>query len=299
MKIAIAGGSGFIGKAMCSAFIAQQYEVYILTRQPEQLHKEAGATYVRWLHEGDHPENELEGVDAIINLAGLSLSSGRWTAARKARILESRSTTTQEIIRIINAMKQKPAVLLNASAVGYYGISRDHQFTEQDIVPPSDFLATVVNSWEQEALKSGIRTVLMRLGVVLGAGEGAFAKMLLPYKLYVGGRLGSGDQPLPWIHIDDVVQAAQYCMETPEIEGAVNFVAPQLVTMEQFGRVVAKQLNRPHYFPVPSMLLRLMLGEMSMLLLEGQQVVPQKLQDHRYTFRYPELTDAIKSIIAR
>lgn len=299
MKIAIAGGNGFIGKAMCKSFLEQQHEVYILSRQPEETTRMPGITYVRWMHEGDRPEEHLDGVDAIVNLAGQSLSSGRWTAKRKTTLLDSRRSTTQEIVRIIRAMKRKPSVLINASAVGYYGVSRDRRFTEQDSIEPCDFLSRIVNEWEQEAVKSGIRTVLMRLGVVLGASEGAFPKMLLPYKLFVGGRLGSGKQPLSWIHVDDVAGAALFCINHSAMQGAVNFTAPEPVTMEQFGHIVAKQLHRPHYFPVPSTLLKLMLGEMSMLLLEGQYVIPEKLLNEQYSFQYAELTPAIQSLLSK
>lgn len=297
MRIAIAGGNGFIGKAMCNSFLEQQHEVYILSRQPEKIARIPGVTYIRWMHEGDQPEEQLEGIDAIINLAGQSLSSGRWTAKRKQTLLESRRSTTQEIVRIIHAMKRPPSVLINASAIGYYGISRDRQFTEQDSVEPSDFLSHIVNEWEQEAVKSGIRTVLMRLGVVLGASEGAFPKMILPYKLFVGGRLGSGQQPLSWIHVDDVVGATLFCIDNSAMHGAVNFTAPQPVTMQQFGQTLAEQLHRPHYFPVPSTLMKLMLGEMSMLLLEGQRVIPEKLLHERYSFQYAELSQAIQSLV--
>lgn len=297
MKIAIAGGNGFIGKAMCQLFLEQRCQVYILTRQPERHLPQPGVTYVSWMHEGDQPEQELEGVDAIINLAGLSLNSGRWTAARKAALLESRLATTKEIIRMIKALKQPPSVLLNASAVGYYGISRDRTFTEQDVVEPTDFLSLVVHQWEQEALKSGIRTVLMRLGVVLGADEGAFPKMMLPYKLFVGGKLGSGEQPLSWIHVEDAARAAYHCMMTPSIQGAVNFTAPEPVTMGQFGQAIAAQMHRPHYFPVPGAVLKLALGEMSLLLLEGQRVMPEKLLANDYSFQYPTVAEAIKQLL--
>jgi len=297
MKIAIAGGNGFIGKAMCKSFLEQQHEVYILSRQPQEIATMPGVTYIRWMHEEDRPEKHLEGIDAIINLAGQSLSSGRWTTKRKTTLLESRLSTTKEIVRIIHTMEWKPSVLINASAIGYYGVSRDRQFTEQDSVELSDFLSHIVNEWEQEAAKSGIRTVLMRLGVVLGASEGAFPKMILPYKLFIGGTLGSGKQPLSWIHIDDVVGAALYCINHSAMQGAVNFTAPKPVTMEQFGHLLAEQLHRPHYFPVPSALLQLMLGEMSMLLLEGQHVMPEKLLKEQYSFRYAELSKAIQSLI--
>jgi len=297
MKIAIAGGNGFIGSALITYFREQQHQLYILTRQPENLTARDGVTYVSWMGKKDTPEQLIEGIDVFINLAGVSLNSGRWTASRKQAIQSSRDTTTKEVVRIIKTLNKKPEILLQASAVGYYGTSNTKVFTEQDIVPATDFLSTTVHYWEQEALQSGIRTVLMRFGVVLGVDGGALTMMQLPYRLLVGGKIGSGQQPLPWIHIEDVARAIDHCIRTESMEGAINFTSPEIVTMEQFGVTLAKAMHRPHWLPLPSFIMRLILGEMSMLLLEGQRVYPERLLKHGFSFSYPSLNAALTKLV--
>lgn len=296
MKIAIAGGSGFVGRALRDELLKQRHEVFILTRDASSMPSLDNTYYVNWLGDGDQPERQLEGVDAFINLAGESLSSGRWTTARKSRILESRLSAAAEIKRIIRALNQKPNVLLNASAIGYYGTSLRQTFTEQNQVQPSDFLSHVVNQWEEEAEGAGVRTVYLRFGVVLGKEEGALPRMALPYRLGVGGTLGSGRQIVSWIHIDDVVGAALFCLSNPALDGAVNVTAPSPVTMKTFGQTIGRVLRKPHYMPAPSFALKLLLGEMSVMVLEGQAVIPQKLTQQGFTFRYPALEPALTHI---
>jgi len=297
MKIAIAGGNGFVGKALRTHLLDQQHEVFILSRNAQPSTPMEGVIYVSWLNNGDQPELQLEGINAIINLAGESLNSGRWSAARKRSILDSRLSATKEIKRIIAALQHKPSVLLNASAVGYYGTSLEETFTEQHRMQPSDFLSDTVYQWEQEALNSGIRTVLMRFGVILGEHEGALPRMVLPYKLYGGGTIGSGQQMLSWIHIDDVVRAALYCITTPSLTGPVNFTAPNPVNMKAFGQMIGNVLHRPHWMPVPAFMLKLLLGEMSVLILEGQTVLPRQLLEHGFIFSYPTLDNALQEIL--
>lgn len=298
MKIAIAGGNGFVGKALTEFLLMSQHQVFILTRNTKSYPPIHNVTYISWLHDGHRPEEQLEGIDTIINLAGTSLNSGRWTASRKKEIIESRLTATQEIKRIITALKQKPSVLLNASAVGYYGTSSDKVFTEQDQRQPSDFLSQTVQLWEAEAAEAEIRTIYMRFGVILGKDEGALPRMVFPYKLYGGGTVGSGQQILSWIHIQDVVQAVLHCIATPSLSGAVNFTAPTPANMRMFGQTIAKVLNRPHWMPVPAFALKLLLGEMSVLVLEGQAVLPKQLMSHGFSFSYPNLEDALSDLLS-
>jgi len=298
MKIAIAGGSGFVGKALTTELLLQKHEVYILSRRALQEQKVDGLTYVNWLGANDRPELQLEGVEVFINLAGESLSSGRWTSARKKQIVDSRLTAAREIKRIIAALDTKPSVLLNASAIGYYGTSSEEIYTESAIKRPSDFLSDTVDRWEKEASDAGVRTVFMRFGVILGDKEGALPRMLLPYKLFGGGTVGSGRQVLSWIHIQDVVRAAIYCIEHHALSGAVNFTAPNPVNMNAFGSTIGKMLKRPHWLPVPAFMLKLLLGEMSVLVLEGQTVLPERLIQHGYSFAYPELEDSLRSLLA-
>lgn len=299
MRIAIAGGSGFIGKALTEKLLAEKHEVYILTRE---LRNSESVKYVRWLHPNDQPELELEHTDIFINLAGESLNNGRWTTERKKKILHSRLVATQEINRIISKMTHKPKALLNASAIGYYGTSLSQVFTEENHVQPSDYLSQIVHLWEKEASQSislGVRTVFMRFGVVLGENTGALPRMVIPYRLFVGGTIGSGKQWLSWIHLQDVVDAIIHCSQNENIHGAVNFTAPHPETMKNFGLVLAKVLGKPHYFPTPAPLLQLLLGEMSVLVLEGQKVLPQQLIQHDFAFSYPTLNKALDDLLIK
>lgn len=299
MKIAIAGGSGFVGKEITSHLLQKGHEVCILTRETGTKQKSPGVTYVQWLNDGNTPETELDGIDCFINLAGESLNSGRWTKKRKEQIKESRITAAHEMVRILKKLKRKPKVVLNASAIGYYGTSLTDSFDESDRIDPSDFLSETVTIWEAAAAESeteGIRTVYMRFGVILGKEEGALPRMALPYKLFAGGTIGSGEQWLSWIHIEDVARAAIFCMEQEDIKGPVNFTAPSPATMSRMGKAIGKALRRPHWMPVPSFMLKAALGEMSILILQGQKVFPSKLLKAGYQFAYPGLDQALDNI---
>lgn len=299
MKIAIAGGSGFVGKEITSHLLQKGHEVCILTRETGTKQKSPGVTYVQWLNDGNTPETELDGIDCFINLAGESLNSGRWTKKRKEQIKESRITAAHEMVRILKKLKRKPKVVLNASAIGYYGTSLTDSFDESDRIDPSDFLSETVTIWEAAAAESemeGIRTVYMRFGVILGKEEGALPRMALPYKLFAGGTIGSGEQWLSWIHIEDVARAAIFCMEQEDMKGPVNFTAPSPATMSRMGKAIGKALRRPHWMPVPSFMLKAALGEMSILILQGQKVFPSKLLKAGYQFAYPGLDQALDNI---
>lgn len=299
MKIAIAGGSGFVGKEITSHLLQKGHEVCILTRETGTKQKSPGVTYVQWLNDGNTPETELDGIDCFINLAGESLNSGRWTKKRKEQIKESRITAAHEMVRILKKLKRKPQVVLNASAIGYYGTSLTDSFDESDRIDPSDFLSETVTIWEAAAAESeteGIRTVYMRFGVILGKEEGALPRMALPYKLFAGGTIGSGEQWLSWIHIEDVARAAIFCMEQEDMKGPVNFTAPSPATMSRMGKAIGKALRRPHWMPVPSFMLKAALGEMSILILQGQKVFPSKLLKAGYQFAYPGLDQALDNI---
>jgi uncharacterized protein (TIGR01777 family) len=298
MKIAIAGGTGFIGKALTSFLLENGHEVTILSRKNESRHASTNPRFVRWLKDGAHPERHLAGVEAFVNLAGATINS-RWTQNNKAEIVSSRISAVNEISRIIQNLHKKPCVFVNASAVGYYGTSEDKTFTEQSHSEGEDFLAETVKRWESDAMQmeeAGVRTVLCRFGVILDKNQGALSKMVLPYRLLAGGTIGSGKQWLSWIHIDDVVRGILFAIERDSLSGPVNFTAPEPVRMQEFGRQLAHALNRPHWLKAPSLALRLLLGEMSMLVLEGQRVLPEKLLKHEYAFSYPILKDALADI---
>jgi uncharacterized protein (TIGR01777 family) len=302
MKIAIAGGTGFIGSKLTSFLVSQGHTIFILTRDATNKPAKPNVTYIEWLHNTANPEEKLEGIDAIVNLAGESIGSGRWTPQRKKHILQSRIQSTQAVIQLLKGLTTKPKVLVNASAVGFYGNSKTETFTEDSKPIEECFLSDVVQKWEQEAQAAamlGVRVVFCRLGVVLDSQEGALARMLLPYRLFAGGPLGSGDQWLSWIHVDDAVQMFAFSIENEKITGPLNVTAPFPYTMSDFGKMVAQVLNRPYWFPAPSIALKLLLGEMSTLVLDGQKVLPQKAIKHNYSFLYetlePALTHLLKS----
>lgn len=299
MKIAISGGTGFVGKPLTKELLKLGHDVYVLTRKLPQEKSEGKLTYVEWLSPAAEPAAHLEGIDFFINLAGESISSGRWTKKRKERILGSRMTTTDEVLKIMGNLKKKPKALINASAIGFYGTSTDRTFTEEDKAPGNDFLAQTTVSWEKRALQAedlGVRTALMRFGIILGSDGGALPQMVLPYKLFAGGTIGSGLQWLSWIHIEDVVTAIIFTLENEKIHGPVNFTAPQPVTMKEFGKTIGKVQHRPHWLPVPSFMMRLAMGEMSMLVVEGQRVLPEKLLKAGFHFSYEKIDDALENI---
>lgn len=299
MKIAIAGGSGFVGAALINELLKENHELFILTRHPEKYDKQEHIHYVGWLSEGASPERQLEDLDVFINLAGESLNSGRWTQERKRSIVESRIKASKEMHRILSVLPNKLSCLINASAVGYYGISDHETFTEASDSIGDDFLALTVKLWEKEAEKSkpySERIVLTRFGVILGEKEGALPMMALPYKLFGGGKMGKGSQWLSWIHIQDVARAISFCINEQVMQGPVNFTAPNPVQMETFGKTIGDVLHRPHWFPVPSFLLKSVLGEMSILVLEGQKVLPTKLIQEEFTFSFPTLKGALEEI---
>lgn len=300
MKVVIAGGSGFVGKALTEELLKLNYQVVILTRDISDKNDSPNLSYIQWLNKNDTPEINLEKTDVFINLAGEPLNTGRWTEDKKNKIMKSRLQTTKELQRIISNLKTKPLVFLNASAIGLYGTSETEIFTENNQVAPTDFLSKTVSFWESEALfmeKLGIRTVLMRFGIILDKNDGALPKMLLPYKLFVGGTIGNGRQWLSWIHIKDVVAAAIFCMNDETIKGAVNFTSPNPEKNATFSKTISQIINRPHWIQVPSIVLKIVLGEMSILVLKGQNVLPQKLLKHGYTFSYSSLKNALQNIL--
>ncbi|WP_279401796.1 TIGR01777 family oxidoreductase [Piscibacillus salipiscarius] len=278
MRFLIAGGTGFIGSRLTDYFQKQGHEIFILTRNPQKHPYKERVSYIEWLDPHSQPETELENIDVCINLAGTSLNSGRWTDQRKQQILESRMITTREFIRIMNALTEKPNVFINASAIGYYGTSKETTFTEETMVSGHDFLAEVCSVWEQEAREAediGVRTVFTRFGIILDQNEGALPQMVMPYKLMIGGPLGDGQQWMSWIHIDDVIQAIDHIINHDELSGPVNLTAPTPQRNQDFGKTLSEVLGKPHWLPAPSIALRTILGEMSILVLKGQYVYPE------------------------
>jgi uncharacterized protein len=299
MKIAITGGTGFVGSALTDFFLGHNHEVFILTRKAISSSVE-GLHYVQWLTDNSDPEKALSGIDVMINLAGESLNSGRWTEARKEQIFNSRIHSTREVVRILKALDQKPSVFINASAIGFYGTSLRTTFTETDFQHGNDFLAETVWAWEEEAKLAeqyGIRTVLTRFGIILSQGEGALSKIVQPYRFFMGGTVGSGKQWLSWVHIKDVIGLINFAIENNNIIGPLNVTSSYPVTMKEFGQSISKTLGKPHWLPAPSFALKLLLGEMSILVLEGQRVLPIKASKNGYKFSFNSLDEALADVL--
>jgi len=305
VRVVLAGATGFIGRSLISSLIENQYEVDLLTRSPEKVSRLWGSAVraVSWdgRTAGDWQQC-LEGADGVMNLCGEPIAEKKWTPEQKSKILSSRIDSTRAIVLAIHNARVKPAVLVNASAVGYYGWdTEDREVTEEE---PSGtgFLAETCAAWESEAFraaKPGVRVCLARIGIVLEKDGGALQKMLPPFRFFIGGPLGSGKQWFPWIHREDVVGMLLMALKDSRVEGPFNVCAPRAVTLGNFAAVLGKVLKRPSFFSVPGFVLKLMLGEMADLLLKGQKAVPRKMTSWGYSFRYPELESALGNILAK
>jgi uncharacterized protein (TIGR01777 family) len=275
----------------------------VLSRNPARAKTAIGplaSQIVEWDPlRGPPPPQAFEGVDVVLHLAGESVAEGRWTTAQKARIRDSRVIGTRNLVQGIAQAAVKPKTLVSASAVGYYGDRGDEELTET--APPAhDFLADVCVEWEREALvaqQHGVRVVVARTGIVLGAGGGALAKMLTPFKLGGGGPLGNGRQWMPWIHVADLARMYLHAAETTSIQGAMNAVAPQPVRNSEFTKALARQLHRPAFMPAPYFGLRLLFGEFAKVLFASQRVIPRVAVDTGFVFQYPEIAAALREIL--
>jgi uncharacterized protein len=292
MRILVSGGTGFIGQALCPQLAQDGHDVVVWSRQlgPEVAQ---GVTAIQRLDEFTGPNP-----DAVINLAGALIADGRWTEARKRLLVDSRVDTTGKLVDWMRAMESPPKALISASAVGYYGEQGDRVITE-GTPPTAGFTHDLCVQWENEALKAeslGVRVCLVRTGVVLDRAGGALAKMLLPFKMGAGGRLGSGRHYFPWIHRADIVAIYQWLVANEQASGPYNASAPNPVTNAEFTRALGSALKRPTLFPMPEPVLRLLFGEMSELLLVSNRMVPTRLLDESFEFRYPELKQALHAI---
>jgi uncharacterized protein (TIGR01777 family) len=293
MKIAIFGGSGFIGTHLIHYLVKQRHEVLLVSRSVRSA--PAGVTCLTWA-QLDHNLQGLEQLDAWINLAGETINQ-RWNTAAKERIKHSRLSTVQYLAKLLDKLQNKPKVIVNSSAIGIYGTSDTEIFTENSIIRPTDFLSGVVDQWEKatDQLKD-TRVVKVRTGLVLGMNGGALPSMVMPYRFGVGGRVGTGRQWVSWIHIEDLVRIFEFCVTNDQMVGVVNATSPVPMRMDSFGKTIGRVWRRPHLFPVPAFVLKLLFGEMSILILEGQRVVPELLLAHSFSFRYMQLEDALKQL---
>ncbi len=296
MNVVIAGGSGFLGQALRSALLADGHAVTNLTRSARATASED----VTWTPDGtsDGWARVVEGVDAVVNLAGTGIADRRWSDARKNAILTSRLRATRSIVSAIARASSPPRVLVNASAIGYYG-PRDDQIVTEATPPGRDFLADVCVQWEREAEQASTyaRVALVRSGLVLHPEGGALARMLLPFKLGGGGPIGTGNQYMPWIHRDDWVDMVRWLISEPEPRGAFNASAPEPVTNAEFAQTLGRVLHRPAVVRVPAFGLKLLLGEMADLLLTGQRAIPARALEMGFKFRFATLKDALDDLL--
>ena len=247
---------------------------------------------------------EIENTDVVIHLAGENLSGGgllpvRWTKERKNRLVQSRVNTGKILAKVIEMAERRPAIFVQASGIGFYGTDRRYKFTEES-VPGSDYLANLSILWEASSEtieKFGVRRVIIRSGVVLSAQGGALRPLLFPYKLFIGGPIGDGNQVLSWIHIDDEVNAIRFLISNHQATGVFNLTSPNPVTNNEFGKTISKVLKKPHYLPIPGFFMHLALGEVADMVLEGQTVYPRKLLESGFEYKYPTLEEALKYLL--
>lgn len=304
MRVAITGGTGFIGAALCRALRADGHTVRVLSRHPASAQRQLGPDIeaANWSADrAETPPEALQGVDAIVNLAGESIAGHRWSDEQKTRIRSSRVDGTSALVQAMEQVADPPRILLSASATGYYG-PLGAEPVDESAPAGEDFLSQVCQEWERAALRaeaSGTRVALIRTGVVLGPDGGALAKLLPPFRMFLGGPLGSGRQGFPWVHRDDVVGIYRWALATEQVVGALNATGPEMLDNRQFSEVLGRILSRPSWLPVPDFALKLLLGEMAeALLLQGQKVAPARTQALGYVFRYQTAEAALRQMLA-
>lgn len=296
MNILITGGTGLIGKRLCTALLQQGHNLTVLSRNPDSVKTKCGSEVKAIASLNDYQPDTV--YHAIINLAGEPIVDKRWTNTQKQRLINSRVTLTEQLIQRITDAKHKPQVLISGSAVGFYGNGGD-TILQEDAPPAQDFGATLCNHWEQTANKAtelGIRVCLLRTGLVLDPTGGLLKKMQLPFKLGLGATLASGTQWMSWIHHQDYIQIILILLENKNASGAYNMTAPEPVTNKQFTKTLAKHLHRPALLNSPAWLLKLILGEQAQLLIGGQRALPTKIQTLGYNFHYTTLEQALNHI---
>lgn len=304
MNIVIAGATGLIGKALTKNLLDSGHSVVVLTRNPQRA-----VTSSHSLLQVAHWDGRAAGSwhrhivdsDAVVNLAGESLGTVRWTKSRKEALTSSRVNPTRAIVDALKAANPKTRVLVNASAVGYYGSVEEGEVTE-DHPAGDDFTSALCVEWERAAMAAeafGVRVVLLRSGIVLDPRGGALQRMIMPFRFFAGGPLGSGSQWLPWIHREDEIRAISFLLENKQVSGPVNLAAPESATMREFSATLGEVLRRPSAMRVPAFVLRTLLGEMADIVLTGQRVIPQKLVQGGFKFRFPALKVALEDLMVK
>lgn len=296
MKILLTGGTGFIGKPLREQLIAHEHELVVLTRATKRKGFDR-LKYITWDWREPPDLTELiSKTDIVINLAGEPIAKERWTKEQKERLLKSRIIPTKVIVDAINNSPKKPKKFISASAIGIYGNRFDEEITESSSLG-NDFLSSVCKEWEKEAQKAQTNVTILRIGIVLGKDGGALEKIIPPFKSFVGGPFGSGNQYMSWIALDDVVGLIKFACDNEKVSGIINAVSPNPVTNKEFSNTLGNILHRPSFMPAPAFVLRLMLGEMSDLLLTGQKVIPEMAIKFDYKFKYPDLEKTLERYI--
>jgi len=301
--VIISGATGFIGTVLCRELAARGYAIVVLSRNPEKgaTHFGSQVTVVGWDARSAAGWSEYaEGAQGIINLAGENIAAGRWTRARKKKILQSRLAAGTAIVEALGQVSNKPRVVIQASGIGYYG-NRGDQLLDENASSGTGFLADVARDWERSTASveaMGIRHVIIRTGIVLGPDGGFLSRVLLPFRLFMGGHMGNGRQWLSWIHIKDEVDAMCFLLEKPDLHGPFNLCSPNPLVAQDFFRALGKTMGRPSWLTVPGFALRSMFGQMAEeLILSGQRALPKRLLEAGFTFRYPEAEMALRDIL--
>ncbi len=307
MKVVIAGGTGFLGNPLAWAWAEESHDVRVLTRslpagqsQHESGTGKPGITSIGWNPDGHAGElaRELDGATAVVNLAGESIGGGRWNAARKQALRDSRILATRSLVSALAATPNPPSTFISGSGIGYYGDRGNEPLTESSS-PGDDFLAHLCVEWEAEARRAetpALRVVLIRTGLVLEKSGGVLPKMMRPFRFFAGGSIGSGRQYMPWVHRLDWIEMVRWIVDTPAIKGPVNVAAPHPVTNSEFARALGRAMRRPALLPAPGFALKIVLGEMADAALGGQRALPGVPLAHGYHFRYPEIDIAFRGI---
>jgi uncharacterized protein len=299
-RIVVSGGTGYLGRALVPRLAAGGREVVVLSRSdrlPPALANLSGVRLASW--DARTPEGivqEIDGAEAVVNLVGEQAVGVRFTEKRKASILESRVNGTRAVVQAIERAERRPSVLVSVSGVSFYGAHPPEEPIDESRAAGDDFLARVCVEWEKAARAAvafGVRVVIARCAPVLGPGDGALAVMALPFRLFVGGPLGSGRQVFPWVHLDDALAAFERCIEDASLAGPVNLVAPQAVTQNELARALGRALHRPSFLPAPAFALKLLFGEGAYPMLTGQRVVPKRLEAAGFQFRHPKIDAAL------